>query len=186
MNRGRPPGAPAAAGGAGDRAAARLAGGKLPGPAFDATGGGRIDLRELAAGTLVFYVYPRTGQPGAADLPGWDEIPGARGCTAQARAFRDLSPRFGAAGSRVAGLSAQTASDQPEATGRLCLSFPLLADPGLRLAAALGLPTFGAGGMRLYRRLTLVARAGTIVRVFHVSRPERNADDVLAWLKRAA
>lgn len=158
---------------------------RLPGLAFDATGGGRVDLRELAAGTLVLFVYPRIGQPGAGDPPGWDEIPEARGCTAQA--FCDLSPQFSAAGFRVAGLSAHGASYQRGAAGRLRLLFALLADPELRLAAALRLPTFDAGGMLLYRRLTLVARAATIVRVFYpIARPERHADAVLGWVHAAA
>ena len=167
-----------------EEVARRLTGMPLPGLTFDATTGGRISLRELAAGTLVLYVYPRTGRPGVPDPPGWDTVPGARGCTAQACAFGGLSARFDAAGALIAGLSAQDAGDQREAASRLCLPFPLIADPRLRLAAALGLPTFGAGKLRLYRRLTLIARAGIIVRTFYpVDRPEAHASEVLAWLQ---
>lgn len=170
--------------------AARLAGTELPGLTFDATTGGRIGLRELAAGMLVLYVYPRTGRPGVPDPPGWDTVPGARGCTAQACAFGGLSARFDAAGALIAGLSAQVAGDQREAASRLRLPFPLIADPRLRLAAALGLPTFGAGALRLYRRLTLIARAGIIVKTFYpVDRPEAakaHASEVLAWLRETA
>jgi peroxiredoxin len=37
--------------------------------------------------------------------------------------------------------------------------------------------------MRLYRRLTLVAREGRVVKVFYpVFPPDRNASEVLAWL----
>ena len=187
MNQAAQPGCAASSPAADDPVAARLAGTELPGLAFDAATGRRIHLRDLAAGTLILYVYPRTGRPGAPDPPGWDAIPGTRGCTAQACAFRDLSPQFSTVGARIAGLSAQTARYQREAASRLRLPFPLLADPELRLAAALGLPTFCAGKLRLYRRLTLIARAGIIVKVFYpVSRPERNADAVLAWLKGMA
>jgi peroxiredoxin len=143
--------------------------------------------KELPAGTLVLYVYPRTGRPGIDPPAGWDEIPGARGCTPQSCAFRDHNADFGALGARVAGLSSQTTEYQREAAERLGLPFPLLSDPELRLAAALGLPTFTVEGMRLYTRLTLVARAGTIVKVFYpVFPPDRNAEEVLAWLREAA
>jgi peroxiredoxin len=119
----------------------------------------------------VLYVYPRTGRPGEAPPPGWDEIPGARGCTPQACAFRDHHPDLAAAGARVHGLSAQTLEEQDEAAERLRLPYPLLSDPGLRLAEAMGLPTFEAevdgAPTRLYRRLTIVARGGRVADVIY-------------------
>jgi len=170
-----------------DGAADLLVGTELPALAFEATTGGSLDLRDLAAGTLALYVYPRTGVPGVDSPTGWDEIPGARGCTPQSCGFRDHHAELGAVGSRVAGLSSQTTDYQREAAERLRLPFPLLADPELRLAAALDLPTFTVEGMRLYKRLTLVARAGKIVKVFYpVFPPDRNAEEVLAWLQTAA
>jgi peroxiredoxin len=65
--------------------------------------------------------------------------------------------------------------------------YPLLSDERLELARALGLPTFEAGGLTLYRRVTLVARAGTIEHVFYpVFPPDRDAAEVLGWLAGAA
>jgi peroxiredoxin len=170
-----------------DGAAHHLLGTRLPQLAFEATTGGPLELREIAAGILVLYVYPRTGRPGIDPPAGWDEIPGARGCTPQSCAFRDHHSEFGRFRARVAGLSSQTSEYQREAAERLRLPFPLLADPDLLLAAALDLPTFTVEGMRLYRRLTLVARAGTIAKVFYpVFPPDRNAEEVLAWLRTEA
>jgi peroxiredoxin len=170
-----------------DGGADHLVGTELPQLTFEATTGGCVDLRELAAGTLVLYVYPRTGVPGVDPPTGWDEIPGARGCTPQACGFRDHHAELGALGALVAGLSSQTTGYQQEAAERLRLPFPLLADPDLRLAAALDVPTFTVEGMRLYKRLTLVARAGKVVKVFYpVFPPDRNAEEVLAWLSAAA
>lgn len=170
-----------------DGAADHLLGGELPPLSFPATTGGSLDLRELAAGTLVLYLYPGTGRPGVDPPAGWDEIPGARGCTPQSCAFRDRESEFDALGARVAGLSAQTAGYQREAAERLHLPFPLLADPELRLAAALDLPTFTVEHLRLYKRLTLVARAGSVVEVFYpVFPPDRNPEQVLTWLRAAA
>jgi peroxiredoxin len=141
---------------------------------------GPVDVAELD----VLFVYPRAGLPGREMVPGWDEIPGARGCTPQACAFRDHHAALVALGMRVAGLSAQTVEDQREFARLRSLPFPVLADPELRLARALGLPTFEAGGLTLYRRVTLVAEHGEIVKVFYpVVPPDRNAVDVLAWLE---
>jgi peroxiredoxin len=81
-------------------------------------------------------------------------------------------------------MSAQTLADHEEFAGREHIPYPLVSDPELRLAAALGLPTFEIAGMRLYRRITLVARAGRIVHAFYpVFPPDRNAADVVAWLR---
>lgn len=166
-----------------DGAAAHLPGRELPALSFRATSGPPVDLREASAGTLVLYLYPRTGLPGVESPPGWDEIPGARGCTPQSCSFRDHHAELTRLGAQVAGLSAQTTEYQREAVERLHLPFPLLSDPELRLAAALELPTFEVEGARLYRRLTLVARAGAIAKAFYpVFPPDRNADEVIAWL----
>jgi peroxiredoxin len=169
-----------------DGAADHLPGLELPTLSFPATTGGMVDLREAAAGTLVLYLYPRTGRPGVDLPPGWDAVPGARGCTPQTCAFRDRHDELVRLGARVAGLSAQTTDYQREAAERLRLPFPLLADPELRLAAALRLPTFEIEGARLYKRLTLVARAGVIAKVFYpVFPPDANAGEVAAWLSSA-
>ena len=166
-----------------DGAADHLPGVELPELRFDATTGGSLELRELARDTLILYAYPRTGRPGVDPPAGWDEIPGARGCTPQSCAFRDRHAELEALGARVAGLSAQTIDYQREAAERLRLPFPLLSDPELRLAKALDLPTFAVAGEALYKRLTLVARQARIVKVFYpVFPPDRNAEEVLAWL----
>jgi peroxiredoxin len=170
-----------------DGAADHLPGLRLPALALRSTHGGEADLAEVAAaaGTLVLYVYPRTGIPGQPSPDGWDAIPGARGCTPQSCAFRDHHAELRALGADVLGLSAQPSAEQAEFAAREHLPFALLSDPELRLTQALRLPTFEAGGMRLYKRITLIAGAdGTIAKVFYpVFPPDRNAADVLAWLR---
>ena len=168
-----------------DGAADHLPGQAIPALTLPSTTGEPIDLATAATGTLVLFCYPRTGRPGEDPPPGWDEIPGARGCTPQACAFRDHHAELDGLGARLLGLSAQSPEEQLEAAGRLGLPYPLLSDPGLALAAALRLPTFQVGSRRLYRRLTLVARAGRVVHVFYpVFPPDRNAAEVAAWLRR--
>ena len=144
---------------------------------------GPIDLGELCAERAVVYVYPRAGRPGVPMLPGWDAIPGARGCTPQSCGFRDHAAELAAFGARVAGISAQSLDDQVEFAERNRMTFPVVADPGLELKRSLGLPTFTIAGLELYKRLAWVAEGGRIVKVFYpVFPPDRNAADVVAWL----
>jgi peroxiredoxin len=166
-----------------DGAADHLLGAGVPSLSLPSTSGGEVDLAEAAEGTLVLYCYPRTGRPGEPLPPGWDEIPGARGCTPQSCAFRDHFAELHALGGAVLGLSAQPLDDQVEFADRVHLPYPVLSDPALRLADALRLPTFEVAGLRLYRRLTLVASERRIVKVFYpVFPPDRNASEVLSWL----
>jgi peroxiredoxin len=165
-----------------DGACAHLPGLSMPAIALPSTAGRLVDLAALPGRTVV-YVYPRTGRPDQDPPRGWNEIPGARGCTPQSCAFRDHHAELAARGARVLGLSTQDTGYQREAVERLHLPFELLSDDGLRLARALRLPTFEVEGMTLIRRLTLIADGGRIARVFYpVFPPDRNAADVLAWL----
>lgn len=168
-----------------DGAADHLTGLGVPRVSLPSTQGGSLDLAERAASRLVAYLYPRTGVPGQPLPAGWDDIPGARGCTPQSCAYRDSLAEFRALGAAVVGISAQSPAEQREFAEREQIPFPLLSDSGLRLRDELGLPTFEIEGMELYRRLTLVAEAGRIVRVFYpVFPPDRNAAQVLAWLRQ--
>jgi peroxiredoxin len=165
-----------------DGAARGLEGKRLPNLTLRSTLGAGVNLSRVP-GTLVLYVYPHaTGTP---DLPapGWAEIPGAIGCTAESCAFRDREPSFQAAGASVMGLSAQTNEAQAQFAARKSITFPLLSDPDLELSRDPGLPTFRVGGLHLYRRLTLVAESGGIVKVFYpVFPPDTHPADVLQWL----
>jgi peroxiredoxin len=167
-----------------DGAADHLPGSEVPAVALPSTLGGELDLAQAARERLVVYVYPRTGVPGQPLLDGWDDIPGARGCTPQSCAFRDARDDFARHGATLIGISAQTPQEQAEFAEREHIPYPLLSDHELALADAMGLPTFETSGLRLYRRLTFVADQGRIVKAFYpVFPPDRNAGDVLAWLE---
>jgi peroxiredoxin len=145
---------------------------------------GPVNLAELAAARAVLYIYPRSGQPGVPLPEGWNEFPGARGCTPQSCGFRDHAAELAAFGARVAGLSAQPLEEQVEFAERNRMPFPVISDPELALGGALRLPTFDIAGYTLYKRLAVIAEQGSIVEVFYpVFPPDRNAADVLAWLR---
>jgi peroxiredoxin len=161
-----------------------LPGMALPDLALPATNGAPINLSTLT-GRVVVYVYPRTGVPGVDAPPGWDDIPGARGCTPQSCGFRDHFAELKTLGvTQVFGLSTQDTDYQREAAQRLHLPFPILSDAALKLTRAIKLPTFAAAGMTLLKRMALVIDDGKIVKVFYpVFPPDKNAEQVVAWLR---
>jgi peroxiredoxin len=171
-----------------DGAARHLIGKSLPSLTLPSSLGGSVDLATLAteAGRyLIAYVYPRTGIPGEPLPSGWDDIPGARGCTPQSCAYRDALDELSALGASVVGISTQSAAEQREFAAREHIPFSLLSDGELRLRDELRLPTFDVDGITLYKRLTLVAEAGRIVKTFYpVFPPDRNAAEILVWLRR--
>jgi peroxiredoxin len=141
---------------------------------------GRVDVSSFS----VLYVYPRTGKVGEPSLPGWDAIPGARGCTPQSCGFRDHAAELRELGASVAGVSSQPIEDQREFAERNHIPYPVISDSGLLLREVLRLPAFEVAGHTLYKRLALIAEHGSIVKVFYpVFPPDRNADDVLAWVR---
>jgi peroxiredoxin len=167
-----------------DGAARHLGGMKLPDIALPATSGPAVNLSMLNGRSLV-YVYPRTGVPGVQNPEGWDQIPGARGCTPQSCSFRDHYgelKQFSVM--HIFGLSTQDTAYQREAAERMHLPFPVLSDEKLELTKAMRLPTFTAAGMTLLKRMAWVVDDGIVTKVFYpVFPPDKNADVVLAWLQ---
>ena len=167
-----------------DGAAQHLTGFRLPDIALAATDGAPVNLSKLKGRTVV-YIYPRTGVPGVDPPDGWDQIPGARGCTPQSCSFRDHFgelKRLGVA--QLNGLSTQDTAYQREAATRMHLPFAILSDEKLALTRALKLPTFSAAGMTLLKRMALVIDDGAITKAFYpVFPPDKNAEEVIAWLQ---
>ena len=174
-----------------DGAAAHLTGMTLPDLALPATqnaqSAAQVNLSKLK-GRAIVYIYPRTGVPGTDLPPGWNDIPGARGCTPQSCSFRDHFgelQRLGVA--HLFGLSTQDTAYQQEAATRLHLPFAILSDGKLALTKALNLPTFTTSGMTLLKRMALVIDDGVITKTFYpVFPPDKNAEEVVVWLAAAA
>jgi peroxiredoxin len=170
-----------------DGAADHLPGMALPPVALPGTDDAEVRLDTLPGRTVVF-AYPRTARPGE-EIPGgteeWNAIPGARGCSLEARAFAVSHERLRALGPAVYGLSTQGTGYQRELVERLELPFTVLSDERLELTRALRLPTFEVEGMTLLKRLTMVIAGGRVEHVFYpVFPPDRAADEVVAWLER--
>lgn len=155
-----------------------LQGMRLPKLSLRATNGQLIEIGGVK-GRLVIYCYPMTGQPNVALPDGWDQIPGARGCTPQSCAFRDHYQELQALGAEVMGLSVQTTDYQQEMVDRLHLPFPVVSDANYEFQKALDMPTFIAAGMTLLKRVTLIANHGVIEAVHYPIFP---SDSDAAWV----
>jgi peroxiredoxin len=166
-----------------DGACNHLVGKPLPDIFLDSTQNTPINL-SLIKGWIVIYCYPMTGKPNVPLPNGWDEIPGARGCTPQSCAFRDHFVAFARLKTQVFGLSTQPTEYQQEAATRLALPYLLLSDEGLEFARVLNLPTFKAENIELIKRLTLIIQNGIIRQCFYpVFPPDKNAEEVINWLE---
>lgn len=170
-----------------DGACDHLVGLEIPDLSLPATDGSRVRLGEATTRWTVVYAYPRTGLPDVSSPPGWDEIPGARGCTPQNCAFRDHFEELRALDASVYGLSTQSTEYQQEMASRLHLPYPVLSDERLGLVAALRLPTFRYGEWTLLKRLSLILEGRRIAHVIYPVFPSNaDAPAVLDWLRSRA
>ena len=166
-----------------DGACDHLLGMRMPALSLPSTRGGEVDVAAIA-GLAVFYCYPMSGKPGVPLPEGWDAIPGARGCTPQSCAFRDHHAEITALGAAVFGVSTQSTAWQAELAARVHLPFAILSDKAQKLADALNLPRFEAAGMRLLKRVTLIAKDARIIRVHYPIFPSNtDADWVIRQLR---
>jgi peroxiredoxin len=168
-----------------DGAARHLPGRQLPALAFLATDGSWPRIDSLCDGRWLLFIYPLTGKPGEDVPPGWNEIPGARGCSQEACSFRDSFAALMDYGvERVFALSSDRAEYQQALVQRFKLPYLMLSDPELRLAHELRLPTFDGLGMTLYKRLTMIIRRDVIEHVFYpIFPPYTHGAEVLDWLR---
>lgn len=169
-----------------DGKTSHLTGKMVPDIKLGSTLGHDVDLREAFEKPTVLFIYPRAGSPLEPNKNPelWDSIPGARGCTPQSCSFRDLISEFDDLGVQVYGLSVQSSLVQKEFVERTHISFPVLSDENHLLSDCLNLPTFDFEGERLIKRMAFFIQNCKIQKVFYpVFPPNKNADEVLAWLK---
>jgi peroxiredoxin len=166
-----------------DGLAVHLEGLHMPEISLASTSGNDVNLGAIQ-GSLVLYVYPLTGRSGIPLPDGWDEIPGARGCTPQACDFSNHFLELQRLNTMVFGLSSQSTEYQLELKNRLHLPFDLLSDEAFHLQSHLNLPVFKASGLLLYKRLTMIVKNRMIKKVFYPVFPSnQNATQVIDWLK---
>lgn len=176
-----------------DGACRHLVGMRLPAITLQSSNNNGVDVSRIALrDRAVLFFFPAAGRPGLPDPTGWNQIPGARGCTPQLCDYRDSTIEFQKRGVKLFGVSSQRPEDLVEIAQRNRLQYELLSDEELRLTKALHLPTFkvespvGLVPPVCIKRLSLVASKGRIEKVFYpVFPPNRNASEVVAYLKES-
>ena len=166
-----------------DGFASHLIGWKMPSFTLQSTSGQWIDLSAIE-GWIVIYCYPLTGRPDESLPEGWDQIPGARGCTPEVCAFRDYHQDLQNMGVTVFGVSTQLPDYQSEMVNRLHLPFDVLSDSNLNLVNALKLPTMQVSNLTLIKRLTMIVHSSVIRHVnYPVFPPDQEPINVINWLR---
>ena len=167
-----------------DGAYDHVLGATVPSVSLPSTTGSTFDVCDPLAAFTVLFLYPMTGTPGKALPEGWTELPGAVGCTPQSCAYRDLIAEFEALDASVRGISTQSPEEQAEFATREHIPYPLLSDSDLRLATAMALPTFEAGGKARLKRASLIVRNRSVLRVLYpVLDPAANAGHTLTAVR---
>jgi len=154
----------------------------FPSVILHGTSGKNVNISGMK-GLVVIFFYPMHGNPKSPPMIGWNEIPGARGCTPQSCSFRDNYAKLEELGVSVFGVSSQSLSDQKEACLRLALPYQLLNDSSYKLTNAMNLPTFDYESYKYIKRITIILQDGVIKRTFYpVFPPDKNVGNVIDWV----
>lgn len=163
----------------------RLVGTALPDLALSAHDGSTVSLSD--AEWRVLYFFPGAFVSGVQGYPpGWDEIPGAPGCTLESRTYAERHAAFQALGVDVHGVSTQRPDQQKAFADIATLPFTLLSDPDGRVATALRLPIFRVAGGDRYKRQSLLVDPGGVIRFVQapITDPAGSVDEMLAKATR--
>jgi peroxiredoxin len=151
-------------------AAERLLGAPIPQVELMSLQGGAIEMSVLTRNAAIVYFYP--GLSGGA---------GAATDAAQARGFRHNYGRLLLRGYHLFGVHAQDPAHQLHLMAEGVEHY-LCADPELRFADMMNVPTFLIGPARVYRPLTLVVEGSKVVHAIHPNRVAQSAVQLLVWL----
>ncbi len=164
------------------RLARRLTGNGLPDVELRTLRTGVVPLRSHVEGWVAIEFFPGQG-PRTPRSDEEQQMALMRAHAEHAESFRELA----AANTRTLSVI----SDPPTAIDLTAAFIDprglVLCDPDLLIAKALGLPSIDVGGVKRYRRLTLLARDGSIEKV--IFPPEENLDGhfrrVVTWIRAA-
>ena len=167
-----------------DGACKHLINTNLPSISLANQDGNLLKLKRNDTFRIILYCFPMTGHPEKPLPIGWDDIPGARGCTPQTCSFRDHYDDLMKLNAIPIGLSTQSVEDLKEMTNRLKIPYDIISDANLQFANLIKLPTFKVDEKVFIKRLTLIIQSSIIIKVFYpVFPPDLHVKDVINWLE---
>lgn len=168
---------------------AALVGTPVPDVELVAHDGSPLRLRPADGRWRVVFCFPGAFAPHTGGYPPrWDSIPGSAGCTLETATYAARLAEFGAAGADVVGLSTQRPDEQHAFHRHARLPYPLASDEAGRVAPALRLPVFRAGGVTRYKRQSLLLDPEGVVRHVQmpITDPAGSVEEMLAALRASA
>ncbi len=139
-------------------------------PAFTLTAddGTKVRLSELKGSPVVLYFYPKDDTPG---------------CTREACAFRDQKAALKKLGAKVFGISPDDVASHEKFRDKYDLNFPLLADPGHKMAEKYGAwrekNMYGKKKMGIQRSTYLIDAAGKVAKLWKSVKVDGHDEHVL-------
>jgi peroxiredoxin Q/BCP len=134
-------------------------GDQLPEVTLQDDTGAQVSTKDLLGGPLVLYFYPKDDTPG---------------CTSEASQFRDLYPQFERKGTRIVGVSRDSAESHQRFKAKYSIPFTLLVDADSKLYDALAVGRA--------RATFLIDANGSILAVWPKVNVDKHADEVLATI----
>ena len=137
--------------------------------------GAMVSLEQFRGKPVVLFFYPR------ADTPG---------CTVEACEFRDLYGELTAAGAVLLGISRDTPGKQKKFATKFGLTYPLLADAEMTVAAQFDVvkqaSMYGKPVTKVERSTFVFDKDGRLEAEFRGVKPEGHAAEMLALVKGVA
>ena len=170
-----------------DGKANSLLGRTIPSIILPSTKDSFLDLSKINKQYGIFYFFPRMNIPGKSLPSGWNDIPGARGCTPQNISFSTNNAFLEKFNATSIGISSQPIYELEQLSSARKFSQILVSDSKLEFQRRLGVPTFTVEDKTMYKRLTLIVKNSKIIKVFYpVFPPDKHIFEILEWLEKTS
>jgi thioredoxin-dependent peroxiredoxin len=130
---------------------------------------GTFELSAHRGHPVVLYFYPKDNTPG---------------CTTEGARFRDLYPKFRAAGAEIVGVSRDSLKSHQSFKAKMAFPFPLISDPDETLCNRFGVMKmknmYGKQVRGIERSTFLIGPDGKLAREWRGVKVPGHADEVLA------
>ena len=162
-----------------------LLGKQIPKIILPATVGGFFDFSSIKNQYKILYFFPLMGISQKEMPHGWNDIPGARGCTPQNISINNHLAELAEYNAIPIGISTQPITDLEKLSSKRNLSQILTSDIKLKFQKYLNVPVFTINGNTMYKRLTLVVKNSKIIKIFYpVFPPDKHIFELLEWLEK--
>lgn len=161
-----------------------LLGMTIPNSILPSTKGNFLNVCKIDTQFVMMYFFPMIGVLEKNIPLGWNNIPGARGCTPQNITINECIEDLRNYGVTPIGISTQPIDELSKISSMREFSQIILSDSSLEFQQKLGIPTFQVENKTMYKRITLILENSKIIKVFYpIFPPDKHILEVLKWLK---